>query len=149
MCQIKLLNLKCLSFNPIWGFYNFYSILYLHPFTVTDIHAIRNAIGFHIYESFFLFAVLFNICYVLVSFASILVGRRLIYRNIFMATYSFVSPFRKAKFCDLLSCVLEKLRCAGSVKKVVEHWYRRFHASLALVYRHRGNFSLTELTQLL
>jgi hypothetical protein len=29
-----------------------------------------------------------------------------------MAMYRFVSPFREAKFCGVLSCVFDKLGCA-------------------------------------
>jgi hypothetical protein len=30
-----------------------------------------------------------------------------------MAMYSFVHPFREAKFCDVPSCVFDKLGCAA------------------------------------
>jgi hypothetical protein len=39
-----------------------------------------------------------------------------------MAMYSFVPPFREAKFCGVLSCVIDKLGCAAGKKKVAEHW---------------------------
>jgi hypothetical protein len=33
-----------------------------------------------------------------------------------MAMYSFVSPFREAKFCGVPSCVVDKLGCAAGEK---------------------------------
>jgi hypothetical protein len=35
-----------------------------------------------------------------------------------MAMYSFVSPFREAKFCGVPLCVFDKLGCAAGEKKV-------------------------------
>jgi hypothetical protein len=49
--------------------------------------------------------VLFNMCYVLFSYACILFGQGFIYRYIFVAMYNFVPPFREAKFCGVPSCV--------------------------------------------
>jgi hypothetical protein len=45
-------------------------------------------------------------------------------RYIFMAMYSFIPPFREAKFCGVPSCVFEKLGCAAGEKKVAKHWSR-------------------------
>jgi hypothetical protein len=36
--------------------------------------------------------------------------------QIFMALYSFVSPFREAEFCGVPSCVFDKLVCAAGDK---------------------------------
>jgi hypothetical protein len=36
-----------------------------------------------------------------------------LYADIFMAMYSFVPPFREAKFCDVPSCVFGKLGCSA------------------------------------
>jgi hypothetical protein len=35
-----------------------------------------------------------------------------------MAVYSFVSPFREAKFCGVPSCVFDKLGCAAGEKRL-------------------------------
>jgi hypothetical protein len=69
--------------------------------------------------------VLFNMCYVLFSYACFLIGQGFICRHIFMAMYSFVHPFREAKFCGVPSCVFDKLGCAAG-EKFAEHWCRRY-----------------------
>jgi hypothetical protein len=46
--------------------------------------------------------VLFNICYILFSYAYTLIEQGCFCRYIFMATFSSVSPFRKAKFCGIV-----------------------------------------------
>jgi hypothetical protein len=55
------------------------------------------------------------------ALACTLMGQELICRYILMATYSFVPPFREAKFCGVLSCVSDKLGCAMSEKQIAEH----------------------------
>jgi hypothetical protein len=35
-----------------------------------------------------------------------------------MAMYNFVTPFREAKFCGVLSCVFETLGCAAGEKSL-------------------------------
>jgi hypothetical protein len=35
-----------------------------------------------------------------------------------MAMYSFIPPFREAKFCGVMSCVSDKLGCAAAVKEL-------------------------------
>jgi hypothetical protein len=35
-----------------------------------------------------------------------------------MTMYSFVPPFREAKFCGVSSCVFDKLGCAASEKRL-------------------------------
>jgi hypothetical protein len=35
-----------------------------------------------------------------------------------MVTYSFVPPFREAKFCGVPSCVFDKLGCAAGEKSL-------------------------------
>jgi hypothetical protein len=37
---------------------------------------------------------------------------------LFMAMYSFVPPFRKATFCGVPLCVIDKLGCAASEKRL-------------------------------
>jgi hypothetical protein len=49
--------------------------------------------------------VLFNMCYVLFSYACTFIGQGFVCTYIFMAMKSFVPPFRKAKFCGVPSCV--------------------------------------------
>jgi hypothetical protein len=60
--------------------------------------------------------VLFNMCYVLFSYACILIGQGFICRYIFMVMYSSVPAFREAKFCGVPSCVFDKLGCAAGEK---------------------------------
>jgi hypothetical protein len=55
-------------------------------------------------------------CYVLFSYACILMGHGFICRYIFTATYTFVSPFCEAKFCGVSSCVFDKVGCAAGEK---------------------------------
>jgi hypothetical protein len=57
-------------------------------------------------------------CYILFLYACILTGQEIIYRYIFVAMYSFVSPFREAKFCGVPSCVFGKLGCAAGGKSL-------------------------------
>jgi hypothetical protein len=62
--------------------------------------------------------VLSNMCYVLFSYACILLGQVFICRHIFMAMYSFVPPFRQATFCGVPSCVFDKSVCAAGEKRL-------------------------------
>jgi hypothetical protein len=39
-------------------------------------------------------------------------------KYIFMATYSFLPPLRKAKFCGLPSCVVDNVACAAAEKRL-------------------------------
>jgi hypothetical protein len=55
-------------------------------------------------------------CYVLFSYACILIGQGFICWYIFIVIYSFVSPFREAKFCGVPSCGFDKLGCAAGEK---------------------------------
>jgi hypothetical protein len=50
-----------------------------------------------------------------------------------MAMYSFVSPFRQAKFCGVPSCVFDKSGCAAGEKKVAEHWNRVTNNNILLL----------------
>jgi hypothetical protein len=62
--------------------------------------------------------VLSSMCYVLFSYACIYVGQGFICGYIFMAMYSFVPPFREAKFCGVPSCVFDKLGCTVGEKRL-------------------------------
>jgi hypothetical protein len=42
---------------------------------------------------------------------------------IFMVMYSFVPPYREAKFCGVPSCVFDKLGCSAGENKFSEHCY--------------------------
>jgi hypothetical protein len=57
-------------------------------------------------------------CYVLFSYACILIGQVFVCRYIFIAMYSFVPSFREAKFCGVPSCVFGKLWCAAGEKRL-------------------------------
>jgi hypothetical protein len=45
-----------------------------------------------------------------------------------MAMYSFVPPFRDAKFCGVPSCVFDKLGCAASEKRFRNTALDNYHA---------------------
>jgi hypothetical protein len=62
--------------------------------------------------------VLFNMCYVLFSYACILIGQGCICRYIFMVMYNFILPFCEAKFCGVLSCVFDKLGYAADEERL-------------------------------
>jgi hypothetical protein len=62
--------------------------------------------------------VLFNMCYVLFSYACILIGQVFICRYIFMAMYSFVPLFPEATFCGVPSYVFDKSGCAVGEKRL-------------------------------
>jgi hypothetical protein len=56
---------------------------------------------------------------VLFSYACILIGQVfIICRYIFVAMYSFVPPFREAKFCVVPSCVFDKVGCVAGDKRL-------------------------------
>jgi hypothetical protein len=52
----------------------------------------------------------------LFSYACIVIGQVFICRYIFMLMYSFVSPFREAKFCGVPPCVFDKSGSAAGEK---------------------------------
>jgi hypothetical protein len=62
--------------------------------------------------------VLVNMYYVLFWYACILIRANIICWYIFMATESFVTPFHVVKFCDVPSCVFDKLGCAVGEKRL-------------------------------
>jgi hypothetical protein len=61
-------------------------------------------------------------CYVLFSYACILIGQVFICKYISMAMYNFVSLFREAKFCGVPSCVFDKLGCVAGEENISERW---------------------------
>jgi hypothetical protein len=54
-----------------------------------------------------------NMCYVLLSCAGTLTGQVFICCYIFMTFYNFTPPFREAIFCEVSSCIFDKLRHAA------------------------------------
>jgi hypothetical protein len=67
----------------------------------------------------------YSVCYVFFSYACILKGQGFICRYIFMAIFSFIPPFHQMTFCDVPSCIFDKLGCAVCAKRlqntVLEH----------------------------
>jgi hypothetical protein len=59
-----------------------------------------------------------------------------------MAMYSFVPPFRKAKFCGVPSCVFDKLGCAAGEKRLRNTAIELFTTERKAVYSSKAIMSV-------
>jgi hypothetical protein len=93
---------------------NFYKKLYIHTLQLEKgnilsfVIRIRNThTHWFIIDNF----IQHTSCFILIRLHSY--GQGFICRYIFMAMYTMVPPFCEAKFCGVLSCVFEKLKCVA------------------------------------
>jgi hypothetical protein len=57
-------------------------------------------------------------CYVLFSYACILIGQGFTCEHIFMAMYKLAPPFREATFCFVPPCAFDKSGCAAGKERL-------------------------------